>query len=1339
MGLQRRTDFWHKLQLQPQRAVSVLALAVAVLLCALVARDLQRDYEQQFSAAVNKTSSLTQMLEEHARQSMRRVELALSLAAQDVQTQSLGGGRLSSASGTRLSAFLPQDGLLTSFAVINAKGQTVASTLEENLAELPTVQGSDFVRVQQDASQSGLFVGAAVRNRTTGLWIIPVSVRLEGGFDGTLVAAVDPEYFQHFYQSIDTGEDGFVTLFTTQGWAVARWPFTSEIAERNWFDSPLFQHQIPNSREATVQQKLSFNGLDSVYSYRVLPEYPLVVALGMSLDETLQHWRERAWLEVAGLALLLLSLAGATVLLRGQLRRRMLAESALQLSEISLLKSSLPTLWIGPDARILRVNQAACDLHGYSEADMLRMCVPDLNPDMPMASWAAHWQRLRDAKHLHFEATHRNRQGQDIAVEVELNFIEFDGREYNFAFFRDLTVRKRNEAEIQRNADFLRGAIDAVDEAFVLFDQDDRLVYCNAKYIELYPGLQDLLQPGTRFEDLIRAGAQRGLYRDSVGRQEAWVAERLKAHLEGHETRVQKRDDGRVLRVIDRKTPDGNIVGIRVDITDMVRATEEAQEASRTKSQFLANMSHEIRTPMNAILGLLTLLQNTELSPTQRDYASKTKGAAQFLLGLLNDILDFSKVEAGKLELDPQDFHLEQLLGDVAVILCSTIGGKNLDVLFDIDASVPLDLVGDSLRLSQVLVNLGSNAVKFTEQGQVVLRVRNVPAPEPSLSDRSWIEFSVEDSGIGIAPDQQAHIFTGFSQAEASTTRRFGGTGLGLAICKRLVERMGGSLALQSAPGQGSVFSFKLPLQTASVQVDDTTPDAAEVSKAQRVLIVDDNPIACDILSRMTRSWSWPTDTVSGGAQALDLIRGHLHSGAFPFDVIYLDWQMPQMDGWETARQIRALCPVGIRPRIVLLSANDRETLLQRTAPEQAMVDGCLYKPVMARALRDAATVPTPQALHLKPARRSTDRPLAGMRILVVEDNLINQQVAEELLRAEGAQVSLAANGQLGVDAVAASQPPFDVVLMDLQMPVLDGYDATRKIRQQLGLTQLPIVAMTANALDSDRLACLAVGMNEHVGKPFDTRQLVALLQRVTGRELAPAYTPSTPSPDSQAASRAVPDLGHLATPFNELTGPYLDAAVALGRLSGLTALYMDIAWEYLKSLDRVEDEFRQAAAQAQWPALVIQMHSLKGVSSTLGAQALSEHAASLEKLLRAPPPGLLALALLPDLLALVAATRAAVQSVLQVLAREEGEEPVPYHLPAGPAERAQAGVFLSGLLALLGANNLAVLERFAQRGHALDALPMEAVQDLQAALQSLNLERARQICGDQLQALAGD
>jgi CheY-like chemotaxis protein len=423
----------------------------------------------------------------------------------------------------------------------------------------------------------------------------------------------------------------------------------------------------------------------------------------------------------------------------------------------------------------------------------------------------------------------------------------------------------------------------------------------------------------------------------------------------------------------------------------------------------------------------------------------------------------------------------------------------------------------------------------------------------------------------------------------------------------------------------------------------------------------------------------------------------------------------------------------------VLLSANDRETLLQRTAPEQAMVDGCLYKPVMARALRDAATVPTLQALHLKPARRSTDRPLAGMRILVVEDNLINQQVAEELLRAEGAQVSLAANGQLGVDAVAASQPPFDVVLMDLQMPVLDGYDATRKIRQQLGLTQLPIVAMTANALDSDRLACLAVGMNEHVGKPFDTRQLVALLQRVTGRELAPAYTPSTPSPDSQAASRAVPDLGHLATPFNELTGPYLDAAVALGRLSGLTALYMDIAWEYLKSLDRVEDEFRQAAAQAQWPALVIQMHSLKGVSSTLGAQALSEHAASLEKLLRAPPPGLLALALLPDLLALVAATRAAVQSVLQVLAREEGEEPVPYHLPAGPAERAQAGVFLSGLLALLGANNLAVLERFAQRGHALDALPMDAVQDLQAALQSLNLERARQICGDQLQALAGE
>jgi PAS domain S-box-containing protein len=1326
MNLQRRTDLWHKLLMQPQRAVVVLAWLVALMLCALVARDLQRDYEQQFVAASNKTSSLTQMLEEHARQSMRRVELALSLAAQDVQAQTLGGIPISAAGGRRLSAFLPQDGLLASFAVLDAKGQTVASTLTEDLAELPSAQDRDFVRAQQDPLLSGLFVGAAVKSRISGLWIIPVSVRMEGGFGGTLMAAMDPEYFQRFYQSIDTGDDGFVTLFTTQGWAVARWPFTSEVAERNWLNSPMFQEQLAKASEATVRQKLAYSGVDSVYSYRALPEYPLVVALGMSLDETLLPWRERAWLECGGLALVLLFLGGATVLLTAQLRRRVLAESALQLSEISVLKSSLPTLWIGADARILRVNQAACDLHGYSEAEMLAMFVPDLNPDMPLTSWPAHWQRLREAQHLHFATRHRHRQGQDIAVEVELNFIEFDGQEYNFAFIRDLTLRKQDEAQIQRSADLLRGAIDAVDEAFVLFDREDRLVYCNAKYVELYRDLQDQLQPGARFEDLIRMGAQRGLYRDSIGREEAWVAERLKAHLDGNETRVQKRDDGRVLRVIDRKTPDGNIVGIRVDITEMVRATEEAQEASRTKSQFLANMSHEIRTPMNAILGLLALLQNTDLSTAQRDYAAKTTSAAQSLLGLLNDILDFSKVEAGKMELDPQPLRLDRLLHDIAVILSSNLGGKAVEVLFDIGADVPPVVVADAMRLQQVLVNLGSNAIKFTEQGQVVLRVRHQPqvADESGLPS-SNIEFALQDSGIGIAPDKQQHIFTGFSQAEASTTRRYGGTGLGLAICKRLVELMGGALSLQSTPGLGSTFSFALQLPLpGDVPADLATSPRPKV-EAKHVLIVDDNPVARDILASMTQGWNWPTTLASSGSQALELLRARLDSGATPFDVIYLDWQMPDMDGWETAQQIRDLHRSVAQPaRLVMLSANGRDTPMLRTVQEQALIDGFLFKPVTADALQDAALGQSETDARLRVRQRSSGRALAGLRILVVEDNLINQQVAEELLNAQGALVSLAANGQLGVDAVAASQPPFDVVLMDLQMPVLDGYGATRKIRQELGLTQLPIVAMTANAMASDRHACLAAGMNEHVGKPFDMAHLVTVLLMVVGRDVvAPAVGPQPPP----APGASPVDGSQHGMPL--FSSPYLDVATAVDRLSGLTALYLDVLQDFVHSLDGVEAEFRQAAAQGQMAVLLAQMHSLKGTAATLGAMPLSEHAARMEVRFRNPAPDLVALDELPTLLDLVQASQTAGLQALLCLRAAAVQVPDDVDTPAVPPDRAATRDLLLEMIVLLRASNLAVLELFAQQRASLSALSPATVEQLHQALQALDLDLALQLC----------
>ena len=549
------------------------------------------------------------------------------------------------------------------------------------------------------------------------------------------------------------------------------------------------------------------------------------------------------------------------------------------------------------------------------------------------------------------------------------------------------------------------------------------------------------------------------------------------------------------------------VVGTNLDVTEAAHyaqslkdARDKAEEASQSKGQFLANMSHEIRTPMNAILGLLSLLQNTDMTAQQRDYASKTEGAAQSLLGLLNDILDFSKVEAGKMTLERVPFRLDRLLRNLSVVLSANVGSKNLEVLFDVDPTLPPVLLGDPLRLQQVLINLGGNAVKFTSHGQVVIALRNA-----GLTDtHATIEFSVQDSGIGIAPGNLDHIFDGFSQAEASTTRRFGGTGLGLAICKRLVALMGGDISVTSRAGQGSTFAFAVVLPRATGALPGLAAPKRPSLAARRVLLIDDNPVAGELMLRHVRAWGWPADLAASGTQALALTHTRtVHGAPFPFDVVFVDWQMPDMDGWETARRLRermAGCP-GPQPLIVMVTGHGRDTLAQRSQQEQDALNGFLVKPITGSMMLDALMDAASGQCGLREAARgrSSQRRLNGMRILVVEDNLINQQVAEELLTTEGAIVSMAANGQLGVEAVAAAAPQFDVVLMDLQMPVLDGYGATRVIREQLGLAHLPIVAMTANAMASDRDACLAAGMSEHVGKPFDLTSLVAVLVRMTG------------------------------------------------------------------------------------------------------------------------------------------------------------------------------------------------------------------------------------------------
>ena len=889
------------------------------------------------------------------------------------------------------------------------------------------------------------------------------------------------------------------------------------------------------------------------------------------------------------------------------------------------------------------------------------------------------------------------------------------------ATYTDITASKRAEAEAAKSATLMRGAITAIDEAFVLYDPDDRLVFCNDKYREIYPEVAHLMVPGASFEQLIRPGAEAGRIKDAIGRVDEWMAERLATHRSGNATLVQKTADGRTLRVIERKMADGHIVGFRIDITELVQATEAAQQASLSKSQFLANMSHEIRTPMNAILGMLALLRKTELTPRQADYAAKTDGAARSLLGLLNDILDFSKVEAGKMTLDPHPFRIDQLLRDLSVILSASVGSKRVEVLFDVDPALPRHLVGDAMRLQQVLINLGGNAIKFTGEGEVVV---SLAALEIGASEVT-LEIAVRDTGIGIAPENQARIFSGFTQAEASTTRRFGGTGLGVAISQRLVGLMGGELKLDSAAGKGSRFHFRITLPLAADTLDDTPAAAvAAMPAALRALVVDDNPTARDVLERMGRSLGWAVDVAASGEEALALLQASAATG-IAYQAVFVDWQMPGLDGWGTTQRIRELGLTGDAPVVVMVTAHGREMLEQRGVSEQALLDGFLVKPITASMLFDAVA----------DARAGHDRPhlsapavvgggarLTGLRLLLVEDNLNNQQVARELLEDEGASVQIANHGQEAVEAVAAAEPPFDVVLMDLQMPVMDGFTATRKIRQDLGQLTLPIIAMTANAMASDREACLAAGMNDHVGKPFDLNHLIGVLRRHAGR-VGAAHAAVAPAPAlavhiAGAATRAGVELG-----------------AALARLGGKKEVYARMLRSFVGDLALMPEQLDGFMAVGQPEGAARLLHTLKGLAATLGAIDLTAAASTAEKRMAAAPPPAEAASAIAAAVAAIHGAGPGLAGLLQAL------QPPATSAPAA-AGAGQPAPDLAALLA--GLRQLADLLRDSDMG-AMDAwaaLQQRFAGDLGARMQALDdavarleFEPALQHCNELIEA----
>ncbi|WP_271104102.1 response regulator [Pseudomonas tohonis] len=760
--------------------------------------------------------------------------------------------------------------------------------------------------------------------------------------------------------------------------------------------------------------------------------------------------------------------------------------------------------------------------------------------------------------------------------------------------------RRRAEAEAERQRSTLLALVNAIPDPIWFKDADGRYLGANQAFADLIGQSREALQGRTDAELLPTERARMRLIQDQAAlalslpfESEDWVVQRDGRKVLFDTIRATFQDDkGQLL----------GLVGVSRDVTArkhseeaLAQAKEMAEEAARTKADFLANMSHEIRTPMNAIIGMTHLALRAGPEPRQREYLGKIQQASQHLMGVINDILDFSRIEAGKLNIERIDFDLQQVLENLSGLVSEKAACKQLELVFNVDPQLPLQLVGDPLRIGQILINYANNAVKFTEQGEVEVIVRGEPRGGRELE----LYLAVRDTGIGLDAEQQGRLFESFQQADNSTTRRYGGSGLGLAICRRLAEAMGGEVGVDSRVGVGSLFWCRLPVQVSARQPHELLlqPDLLD----RRVLVVDDNDAARQVINDMLASLALRVEAVQSGEEALLRVAEAEREGD-PFEIVFIDWQMPGLDGVETARRLRLL-GLAKPPRLLLVTAHGFDDLGDTG---KVGIDEVLHKPLNPSVLLEASLSslgrrrspePTGTAALLEAMPR-----FENQRVLLVEDHALNREVATALLEESGLRIDQAENGLDAIDRLRW-QPPdyYALVLMDMQMPEMDGLEATRELRRDPRLRDLPIIAMTANALPGDRERCLQAGMNDHVGKPIEPLELWATLRRWLRSDGLRGEVKTA------AAAVGLPDWRL----------PGIDLASGLRRVLGKQQAYLGLLGKFARGQRQFVGELRQALGDGDRERAERLAHSLRGLAGNLGAAQLQAQAGELERGIR--------------------------------------------------------------------------------------------------------------------------